>query len=62
MDIIYVEVKVGEYEGYRGVLNGIVHESKAQGTVVSVSVMAPPDYDGTPTEVYLPAKWVSQLV
>ena len=59
--MIYVEVTVGEYKGYRGILNGVVNDTKAQGKVVSVSIMAPPNFDTTPTEVYLPASWVSQL-
>lgn len=50
----YVTIGYPGYEGWSGVLNGIVSESNLSGTIVSVSIAPPPDFNKPLTEVYLP--------
>lgn len=52
--LIEVTRNVATYGGWRGVLNGLVSSTAAQGDVFSVSIIPPP-FTGEPIEVYLPA-------
>jgi len=55
----YCKIKGTEYDGWVGVINGVVSDTAAQGTVLSVSVT--PTADDLLTEVYLPAAVVVQV-
>lgn len=63
----YVEVVAGEYKGWRGVYNGIVHSSHLQGKVASVAIASPESFadgDGSVklSEVYLPIGLLQRMV
>lgn len=61
--MIYVKVKRGEYEGWMGVLNGVIQQGKNPAdTIVSVSIAPPPVFGvGFLTEVYLPQGWLTRM-
>ena len=58
--LIEVAQNLPHYGGWRGVLNGLVGSTSAQGKVYSVSIMPPP-FTGEAVEVYLPASVLRRL-
>ncbi|MBE9157686.1 hypothetical protein IQ265_12740 [Nodosilinea sp. LEGE 06152] len=58
--LIEVQKQVPIYGGWRGVINGLVGETVAQGRAYSVSI-APPPFTDEPVEVYLPAAWLKPV-
>jgi len=55
----YCKIKGTEYDGWVGVINGVVSDTAAQGAVLSVSITKTPGE--SLTEVYLPAAVVVQV-